>query len=306
MIEDSLAAWHSAGRRFDFAGHRVFFRDAAASAKAEAPAVLLVHGYPTASWDWHRIWPGLNRDYRLVAPDLIGFGFSDKPFPHDYRVGEQADLLEALMTHLGLNRVHLIAHDLGDTVVQELLAREQAGTRAVGAARLRSVCLLNGGIFPEVVRPRLIQRVMAGPLSAALLPLIDKRRVLKSLTAVFGEQTQPSARELDAFWTLISRDNGVRVMPRVLAYLGERRRHRDRWVGALQDCAVPMRFINGLLDPVSGVHMVERYRELIRRPDVVEIGSVGHFPQLEAPDAVLDACLALLARADSDPSSAAE
>ena len=58
-----------------------------------------------------------------------------------------------------------------------------------------------------------------------------------------------------------------------------------------------MRFINGLLDPVSGAHMVERYRELIRRPDVVGIGSVGHFPQLEAPDAVLDACLALLARA---------
>ena len=72
----------------------------------------------------------------------------------------------------------------------------------------------------------------------------------------------------------------------------ERRRHRERWVGALRDAAgrgIPVRLIDGTEDPVSGGHMVARYRELIPDPDVVELAGVGHYPQTEAPDAVIDA-----------------
>ncbi len=304
MIQDPLALWHGAGKRFDFAGHAIFYRDECQGGQTSHAGpthsgenVLLVHGFPTASWDWHQIWADLNAVHRLIAPDLLGFGFSDKPFPHPYSVAEQTDLIETLLAHLGLEQVHIIAHDLGDTVIQELLAREQAGERQISHTRIASVCLLNGGIFAETMRPRVIQRLLASPLGGLLSHLVDKRRVLKSLAAVFGPQTQPSERELDAYWTLISRENGRRVMPAVLRYLGERHRHRDRWVGALQDASMPMRFINGALDPVSGKPMADRYRELIRLADVVQIDSVGHFPQLEAPDAVLDACLDLIQRA---------
>jgi pimeloyl-ACP methyl ester carboxylesterase len=58
-----------------------------------------------------------------------------------------------------------------------------------------------------------------------------------------------------------------------------------------------MRFINGLLDPISGAHMVVRYRELVPNPDVVELPDIGHYPQLEAPDAVLAAILEHFGRA---------
>jgi pimeloyl-ACP methyl ester carboxylesterase len=54
---------------------------------------------------------------------------------------------------------------------------------------------------------------------------------------------------------------------------------------------VPLRLIDGLLDPVSGVHMAARYRELISEPDVVELPNVGHYPQLEAPEETLAAIL---------------
>ncbi len=304
MIQDPLALWHGAGKRFDFAGHAIFYRDegvggqphSGASGQAQE-AVLLVHGFPTASWDWHQIWPDLNRSHRLIAPDLLGFGFSAKPYPHHYTVAEQTDLIETLLAHLQLQRVHIIAHDLGDTIIQELLARDQAGERAISTTHIASVCLLNGGIFAETMRPRLIQKLLASPLGGLLSHLVDKRRVLKSLAAVFGPQTQPSERELDAYWTLISHENGRRVLPGILSYLSERHRHRDRWVGAMQDATMPIRFINGWLDPVSGKPMADRYRELMRLPDLVEIDSVGHFPQLEAPDAVSDACLALIGRA---------
>ena len=76
--------------------------------------------------------------------------------------------------------------------------------------------------------------------------------------------------------------------------MAERRVHRARWVGALQDSAVPIRLINGLDDPISGAHMVARYRELVPHRDVIELAGVGHYPQLEAPAQVVSAALPFL------------
>jgi pimeloyl-ACP methyl ester carboxylesterase len=83
------------------------------------------------------------------------------------------------------------------------------------------------------------------------------------------------------------------VLPKLIGYLRERRVHRDRWVGALvaAAAATPLRFIDGLVDPISGADMVARYRELVPRPDVVELPGVGHYPQLEAPGDVVTAIL---------------
>lgn len=81
------------------------------------------HGFPTASWDWHKLWPEFVKHYRVIALDMIGFGFSDKPINYHYSIGDQADLQQALLTSLGISSIHLLAHDYGDTVAQELLAR---------------------------------------------------------------------------------------------------------------------------------------------------------------------------------------
>ena len=84
------------------------------------------------------------------------------------------------------------------------------------------------------------------------------------------------------------------MLPELMTYMAERRAHRTRWVGALQGSAIPIRLINGLDDPISGAHMVARYRELIRDPDVVGLPGVGHYPQLEAPADVVSAALSFL------------
>jgi pimeloyl-ACP methyl ester carboxylesterase len=69
----------------------------------------------------------------------------------------------------------------------------------------------------------------------------------------------------------------------------ERRQQRERWVGALVKAAVPLKLINGEADPISGGHMVTRYRELVPHPDVTVLPGIGHYPQCEAPAQVLAA-----------------
>jgi pimeloyl-ACP methyl ester carboxylesterase len=267
----ALQRWLDAGTRFRFGEHSIFVREAGPE---RAPVLLLLHGFPTASWDWHRLWDALSADFRLIAPDFIGYGFSSKPRAHDYSVFEQAAMLEALLADRGA----------AEARYEGRLAGGEPGLW------LRSVVWLNGGLFPELHRPRLVQKLLAGPLGGLVAWSMTRRRFGASFAGVFAPAARPSAAELDDFWALLAHDHGHRIGHRLIGYLAERARHRERWVGATQTSRVPRRFIDGLLDPVSGAHMVARYRELVVVADVVELAGVGHYPQIEAPDRVLQAC----------------
>jgi pimeloyl-ACP methyl ester carboxylesterase len=291
-----LERWR-AGGTFWFEGHGIFYRGGgipgARPARGGPQVLLLLHGFPTSSFDWHAVWEQLATRFRVVTVDMLGFGFSAKPRDARYSIFRQADLFEALARHVGVADVHLLAHDYGDTVALELLARNGERPPAVPGRgfRVRSVCLLNGGLFPEAHRPLLIQKLLASPLGPLVARSMSERRFRKSFPRIFGPRTKPTPRELSEFWAVISEGNGQLLFPKLLGYMAERRQNRARWVGALQSGAVPIRFINGLADPISGAHMVQRYRELVPDADVVELPEIGHYPQIEAPDAVVNAVL---------------
>jgi pimeloyl-ACP methyl ester carboxylesterase len=278
-----LEAWIKAGHYADLGGHRIFCRVQAAPDKEP---LLLIHGFPTASYDWHPLWDALAERYSLYAFDMLGFGLSAKPRDHAYAITTQADLCMDLLARHGVQRSHVLAHDYGVTVAQELLARELEGRLA-----LASVCFLNGGLFPETHRARPIQKLLAhpalGPLLAHAITYGTFRRTMHRI----GGRTPPSDADLRDLWSLQVRADGRRALARCLNYMEQRRTHRPRWVGALVQTDVPRRLLCGALDPVSGRHLAERYRELVPRPDVVVFDDLGHYPHLEAPAAILAAYL---------------
>ena len=288
-MQISIDQWRERGRVTQLLGRQIFCVD---TAEVDKPPILLIRGFPTSSWDWTPIWAPLKASYRLVALDLLGFGFSEKPHPHDYSIMEQADLCEALVDDRKLEEFHVLAHDYGDTVAQELLARQNEGK---GVGRWLSVCFLNGGLFPETHKARLIQKLLLSPLGPFVNNLSTKGTFDRSLSAVFGPLTKPSPEELDAFWDLINCNDGRHVFHSLITYMTDRKKHRQRWVAALQNSVVPIGLINGSVDPVSGVHMIERYREVVS-PDhfIVELPTIGHYPQVEAPEQVVDAYLRFL------------
>lgn len=286
----SLEAWRSAGATFDYNGYPIFYRD-----EGHGPALVCIHGFPTASWDWHKLWSPLTERFRVLAADMIGFGFSSKPYRYSYSIHDQATLHESLLQRLGIDFIHVLAHDYGDSVAQELLARYEERRRAsVAGIKIESICFLNGGLFPEAHRARLVQKLLRTPLGPLLARYSSESSFRKNMSAIFGPDTRPSEEELQSMWMLVSASDGWRVMPRLIRYIDERRRYRERWVGALQTTKVPLRFVNGALDPVSGRHMADRYRELVPHPDVVVLDRIGHYPQLEDPEAVLQAFLDLV------------
>lgn len=279
----TLDHWYRRGQFVRYAGHAVCCLEA-----GQGPVLVLLHGFPTASWDWHRCWDALTERFRVIAPDLLGFGFSDKPRPYPYALHDQADLVEDLLRQKGIDRYHLLTHDIGDTIAQELLARQLDR----GTAAIQSVCLLNGGLFPETHHALPIQKRLLSRWGWVLARLTTEPRFRRALSALFAPDTQPSAADYAAYWYLLHRQRGEQNLHRLIRYIAERRQYRARWVGALQQTTVPLRLIDGLADPVSGAHLVGRYRELVPRADVIELPGIGHYPQLEAPDAVLEAFFA--------------
>lgn len=136
--EANTQGWLQAGEWFAYRGLPVFFHK-----DGHGTPPVCLDGFPTASWDWHRIWPSLIDHFTVVAPDMLGFGFSAKPRKHPYSILGQGDLAEALLRHVGLGHaeVHLRAHDSGDTVAQELRARQTTDPSAGFRALIHSECV---------------------------------------------------------------------------------------------------------------------------------------------------------------------
>jgi pimeloyl-ACP methyl ester carboxylesterase len=289
----SLNQWQQQGKRISLLGQDIFYCTAGDEKK---PALLLIHGFPTASWDWRYQWQALSENYFVITMDMLGFGFSAKPQNGDYRIAFQADLQQALLKHLNIQQYSILAHDYGDTVAQELLARDldQNGTSNGSKKSSISACiLLNGGLFPETHKPVLVQKLLISPLGPLFARLYSYKKLQKTFAHICAKAL--SDEELQGFWTLISQQQGLRVFHKLIRYMSERRQFRERWVGALQNTSVPLALINGSADPISGAHMVARYRELVSGENIVQLPGIGHYPQLEDSQTVLAAVQSFLA-----------
>jgi pimeloyl-ACP methyl ester carboxylesterase len=267
-----LEAWLNAGQHVGL-GHV----ELAYHVAGEGPCVTLLHGFPTCSWDWAALADGLS-DHRLLMPDLLGFGDSDKPPGYHYSLMEQADLIGALWQHLGITETAIVAHDIGATVALELLARQPI--------RISRLVLLNSALYIDVAQPRLTQRLIASPVVGPVLGrLVNERLFTRNLAAVFARPLSPEVAH--DYWLAFQRRATSPRMHALLQYIPERAQHRTRWEHALEHCEVPLQFVWGVADPVSGAPVLERIRLRTPSARVAALDGVGHYPQLEAPDRVL-------------------
>jgi pimeloyl-ACP methyl ester carboxylesterase len=117
---------------------------------------------------------------------------------------------------------------------------------------------------------------------------VSRRIIDRTLDQMFGPNTKPTPRILDQFHQIMDFNDGARVTHKVGRFVNDRYRYRNRWVRAMRETSVPMRLIDGPIDPNSGKHMADRYLAVIPKPDVVMLADdIAHWPQIEAPEAVL-------------------
>jgi pimeloyl-ACP methyl ester carboxylesterase len=254
------------------------------------PPMTLLHGFPSSSHDWAKVAPALAERHSLLMFDFLGFGASEKPAAHDYSLHEQADLVEALWVREGVTSTIVVAHDYAVSVTEELLARRASGALV---SDISAVHLLNGGLYPDLHRPLATQTALLDPeLGPQLSAAITRELFVESLTPTFAEGFDRAADSAE-IWQAMSRGDGQRNLHLLIRYISDRATHGERWVTALEGTDVPLAFVWGMLDPISGAHMAERIRERLPNAPFLALEDVAHWPSLEAPQllssAVLDA-----------------
>ena len=131
--------------------------------------IVPVHGMPTNSWLWRKIIPPLaNAGLRVIAPDMLGFGASDKPEDlNEYKLDKQANRIIALMDHLGIQQWTQIGHDLGGPWTCEVVDR--------ATDRLQGLIILNTSAYRDGFKPPAMIKMMGGPIGPLMLNMMGSR-----------------------------------------------------------------------------------------------------------------------------------
>lgn len=270
----------------------VFYLDVPAAQDAGLDPILIIHGYPSCSYDWAATLPILSARRRVVLMDLPGFGLSVKPDTR-YSIRLYADAVEAVTTAAGLTRVAMVTHDMGDTVGGELLARDLEGVLSFAVTER---VLTNGSIYIEMAQLTGGQQFLLA-CADEMLPAEsggDGSAFRSSLAAICSPDHQPSDDDLAALWAFMTHNGGNRLLARTIRYIEDRRAEEARFTGAIETHPSPLGIVWGALDPVAVYPMTDKL--LAARPDArrVTLDDVGHFPMLEDPTRTANAIVSLL------------
>ena len=279
------AAWRERGRERRLCGHAIFTVDLPATGPERRPPLLVLHGFPSSSFDFHRIADRLAADRRVLLFDMLGYGLSDKP-DLAYSFGLQADIAMALVDQLGVGRLDLLTHDVGDTVGGELLARQLEGGWEV---EITGRTLTNGSIYVDLTRLSPGQQFLLGLADERLAEGLDRSTVMAGVVATFSPAVVVGDQELEAQWEMIDHRDGTRLLPRLIRYVEERRRNGDRFTGAIERHPSPLGVVWGRDDPIAVAAMADRLVEHRPGTNLAGLDGVGHYPMLEAPDRFLEA-----------------
>ncbi|MEO3759440.1 alpha/beta hydrolase [Mycobacterium sp. B14F4] len=292
MLPASVAQWRDGGRLVRTPAGEVFVRSADGSADNDGPTILLLHGYPSSSFDYRHVVPHL-AGRAWVTLDFLGFGLSAKPRPHRYSLFEQADIVQAVVGETTQGPVVLVAHDMGTSVATELLARDIDGHLPFD---LRAAVLTNGSVILHRASLRPIQKILRGPLGPVAARLVSERGFARGFGKLFSSGHPLTSEEAEAQWALMAYHDGHRIAHLLISYLGERVSYASRWHGAVADWPKPLSFLWALDDPVATTNVLDGLRDLRPAADVIELPGVGHYPQVEVPDVFARAALSLLTR----------
>lgn len=290
MTSSVVQEWEQRGRRIDADGREVFVLDAPPTAPESGDPLLVLHGYPTCSFDWrHVIEPVRAAGRRVVLFDYLGFGLSDKP-DERYAIRHYADTAETVGGETGLERVVLVTHDLGDSVGGELLTRGLEGSLGF---EVTSRIITNGSIYMDLVAlSQGQQMLLAAPderIDLAALGIDPADGFKAGVAGTFA--VAPSVDELDAQWELASYQDGHQLLARTIRYVEDRRAEESRYTGGIEQHASPLHIVWGKLDPIARYAMAERLHERVPGSTLVTLEDVGHYPMVEAPAAFTAAML---------------
>ena len=285
--------WKSKGEFITVNDRKLFVIDTSSffSTEDQVPSktMVVLHGYPTSSYDYYKVLPELSKHYRVIIHDHLGFGFSDKPLDYSYSLLDQADLALQLWQLLGVKKVHLLAHDYGTSVATEIIARNNNHELII---EIEKLTLCNGSMHIELSQLRIIQKLLKNKwLGKYVAKLTTYAIFSKNLRNVYFDKTKVSNNELKDMWMQLEYNEGRKVIHKLSQYINERYTYWNRWIGALKETNLQTNIVWAKNDPVAVPAIARLIATEISNNKLFWIENTGHFPMLENPDEWLNCIL---------------
>jgi pimeloyl-ACP methyl ester carboxylesterase len=260
-------------------GDRVAYQDVGSGSEA----LLLIHGMAGSSETWRGVIPQLSRKYRVVAPDLLGHGKSDKP-RGDYSLGAFAVWLRDLLDELGISRATVVGQSLGGGVAMQFVYQHPDYCQ-------RLVLISSGGLGPDV---GWTLRLLSAPGAELILPAIAPPPVLtvgNKLRSWFSAAGLQSPRGAE-IWSAYSSLSDAKTRQAFLRTLRSVVDPRGQAVSALNrlhlTSELPVMVIWGDQDSIIPVGHGYALHEARPGSRLEVLEGVGHFPHVERPSEVVD------------------
>ena len=273
--------WKSKGNFIQVNNNRLFVIDSNNNSNTSQKSMVILHGYPTSSFDYYKVLPELSKNYRVILHDHLGFGFSDKPENLDYSLIKQADIALELWRQLGLKKIYLFAHDYGTSVATEIIARYNANELDIEIVQL---IITNGSIHIELSQLRTIQKLLKHKILGKYVAKLTNFPIFrKNMKNIYFDSSKVTDNELKEMWKLIELNGGRKVIHKLTQYINERYLHWNRWVGALKKTQIPTKIIWAKNDPIAVVAIAELLSKEIPNNTIYWLENTGHFLMLENP-----------------------
>ncbi len=254
-----------------------------------APALVLVHGFPTSSIDYFALAKELHSEFDVYVLDFPGYGLSDKPpEPYVYSLYDDARLLVYAIAQVWrLSDFRMLTHDRGSSI--GMIALGLLAALDPPAAPL-DLILTNGNVYLPLsnltaFQTALLDPATARPTAAATTP--------EMLAAGMGASTFMPRRTLDdpeiaALARCFAHNDGVRVLPDTIQYLNERAADETSWLEALSESPVNTTVVWGLHDNVAPLrvpnHVWQTYlKNKPGRNRYWVVPGADHYLQCDAP-----------------------
>ena len=285
--------WKSKGEFITVNDRKLFVIDTSSffstEDKVPTETMVVLHGYPTSSYDYYKVLPELSKHYRVIIHDHLGFGFSDKPLDYSYSLLDQADLALQLWQLLGVKKVHLLAHDYGTSVATEIIARNNNHELTI---EIEKLTFCNGSMHIELSQLRTIQKLLKNKwLGKYVAKLTTYAIFSKNLRNVYFDKTKVSNNELKDMWMQLEYNEGRKVIHKLSQYINERYTYWNRWIGALKETNLQTNIVWAKNDPVAVPAIARLIATEISNNKLFWIENTGHFPMLENPDEWLNCIL---------------